>query len=147
MAETWNPYLDEWRALHGTTERWWDRDRDCWNHPPPSSVEARVERGISRHSHREVLRAKYAFAVPSERALAAIVALDPIVEMGAGTGYWARCLQARGADVLAYDEMGDDWAEWFRPRRLDTTGRWPMVERGWSEEASVPLPQWDGIND
>jgi hypothetical protein len=71
---------------------------------------------------------KYAFAVPAEEGLACIERYAPIVEMGAGTGYWARCLRARGVDVVAYDEMGDQWLTYFRGSRL-----WTEVVRGGPE--------------
>lgn len=45
------------------------------------------------------------FAVPSESALAAIAECGPIVEMGAGSGYWTALLQHRGVDVVAYDSQ------------------------------------------
>ena len=38
----------------------------------------------------------YAFAVPSEEALALLASHAPIVEMGCGTGYWAALLRQRG---------------------------------------------------
>jgi len=46
---------------------------------------------------------RYAWAVPSNAALAFLVPFGPFVEIGAGTGYWAALLTARGADVVAYD--------------------------------------------
>jgi hypothetical protein len=50
------------------------------------------------------LQRMFACAIPSERALQAIVALNlPLLEVGAGSGYWARLLRARGVDVLAFD--------------------------------------------
>ena len=36
-------------------------------------------------------------------ALALLAARAPLVEVGAGTGYWAAALRRRGVDVLAYD--------------------------------------------
>lgn len=45
----------------------------------------------------------YAFAAPNEAALAALGKLAPLIEVGAGVGYWAHLLQARGIDVLATD--------------------------------------------
>jgi hypothetical protein len=51
-------------------------------------------------------------------ALACVARYAPIVEMGAGTGYWARCLRERGVDVVAYDELGEQWRAWFRPSVL-----------------------------
>src|SRR5207253_10035543 len=49
--------------------------------------------------------AEYAWAVPNDRALAALAALAPIVEIGAGGGYWAALLRDRGVDILAYDKQ------------------------------------------
>lgn len=46
---------------------------------------------------------QYSWAIPSEAAIRAIAELSPIVEMGAGTGYWAKMLLNAGADVVAYD--------------------------------------------
>ncbi len=46
---------------------------------------------------------RFSWAIPSEPALAALVGLGPLIEIGAGTGYWAALLRARGADVLAFD--------------------------------------------
>ena len=52
---------------------------------------------------REVLVNKYSWAIPNEQALATIAKYAPIIEVGAGTGYWAALLKARGTDVLAVD--------------------------------------------
>jgi len=46
----------------------------------------------------------YSFAVPCEEALATLSSLGPIIEMGAGTGYWAYLLRKRGVDIQAYDK-------------------------------------------
>lgn len=43
------------------------------------------------------------FAAPNEEALELLAARAPLVEIGAGTGYWARCLAERGAHITAYD--------------------------------------------
>eukprot|EP00537_Pseudo-nitzschia_pungens_P011284 CAMPEP_0172382996 /NCGR_PEP_ID=MMETSP1061-20121228/925_1 /TAXON_ID=37318 /ORGANISM="Pseudo-nitzschia pungens, Strain cf. pungens" /LENGTH=470 /DNA_ID=CAMNT_0013111087 /DNA_START=140 /DNA_END=1555 /DNA_ORIENTATION=+ len=44
------------------------------------------------------------WAVPNAKALQTLVDLQkPILEMGAGTGYWAWLLSQRGVDVAAYD--------------------------------------------
>ena len=45
----------------------------------------------------------YAFAVPNAEALAVLRQHSPLVEWGAGTGYWAALLQRAGADVVALD--------------------------------------------
>lgn len=46
---------------------------------------------------------KYAWAIPCKRALEVIAQYSPIVEIGAGSGYWASLLKEMGADVVAYD--------------------------------------------
>lgn len=51
------------------------------------------------------LTARYAFAIPTDRALATIQLHSPhgVVEIGAGTGYWASLLHGLGVPVVAYD--------------------------------------------
>lgn len=55
-------------------------------------------------SREEAVR-RYAFAVPDDAALTAIErwARNGVVEIGAGSGYWAEQLHRRGVDVAAYD--------------------------------------------
>ena len=56
------------------------------------------------------LERRYAYAVPNNQALAALLELGPLVEIGAGGGYWARLLIDRGGDVTAYDQVPLDRA-------------------------------------
>ena len=55
------------------------------------------------------MRHMYAWAVPSLEALEMIQrsvdhnGLQGVIEIGAGTGYWAMQLQRRGIDVVAFD--------------------------------------------
>ena len=52
------------------------------------------------------LRRLYSWGLPSDAALACIArcaGATGVVEVGAGTGYWARVLSRRGVDVRAYD--------------------------------------------
>ncbi len=53
---------------------------------------------------RHILTRKYSWAIPNEEALQAVAEAGPVVEIGAGTGYWAALMRARGADVIAYDK-------------------------------------------
>lgn len=74
---TGNPYLEAWR-----------RQRN------------------SPHTLRsEDLVARFGFAIPDETALEVIAQHSPhgVVEIGAGTGYWAKLLADRGVDVAAFD--------------------------------------------
>jgi hypothetical protein len=49
------------------------------------------------------LQQQYAFAVPTRRALSAIAAHGPLLEVGAGTGYWASLLSEMGVDIVAFN--------------------------------------------
>ncbi len=56
---------------------------------------------LSIGRHRYVY--KYAWAIPCKAALEAIAKHSPIVEVGAGSGYWASLLSKVGVDIIAYD--------------------------------------------
>jgi hypothetical protein len=76
--------------------------------------------------------ARYAFAVPTDAALDVVAAASPhgVVELGAGTGYWARLLHERGVDVVAYDA---DPAPSASNRWFAGTVPWFPVEVGTEE--------------
>ena len=65
-----------------------------WSGAPQSASQARAD--AVRH---------YAFATPTDEALQAIKQAAPagVVELGAGTGYWARLLHEAGVNVVAFD--------------------------------------------
>lgn len=46
---------------------------------------------------------QYSWAIPNDAALNAIAKHSPIIEIGAGMGYWASLLRAIDVDILAYD--------------------------------------------
>jgi hypothetical protein len=52
---------------------------------------------------RERFVKEYAWAIPNELALETIAKYSPIIEIGAGSGYWARLLSDMGVDIVAYD--------------------------------------------
>ncbi len=70
---------------------------------------------------------KYAWAIPTDEALSAIAKFAPIVEIGAGAGYWAALLRARGVDIIAFDsapmEIGGN-------RYTNNGTSWTKVEKG-----------------
>src|ERR1700674_2056565 len=84
-------------------------------------------RPLSAHERRVWCVRRYAFAIPTEQALATIARYAPIVELGAGTGYWAFLLRRRGVNCVAYDLAPPDAAaspNRFRPFT------WTRVDRG-----------------
>lgn len=52
---------------------------------------------------RQSLIGQYAFAIPTAETLGIVARYSPLVEIGAGSGYWAMCLSSFGADIIAYD--------------------------------------------
>lgn len=52
---------------------------------------------------RSELVRKYAWAIPTPETLAMVAKYSPLIEIGAGTGYWAYLLTKLGADIICYD--------------------------------------------
>ena len=110
-----------------------------------------------RHPVRQWLVRRYAYGIPNDDALELIAAVSPrgVVELGAGTGYWARLLHDRGVDVVAYDRWPpgsganrfvDDDMQWFPVQVGDerTVARhadrtlllvWPTWNETWPADA------------
>ena len=88
-----------------------------------------IETGADIEDTRSQLIARFGFAIPSEEALDAISRCSPrgVVELGAGTGYWAYVLQQVGLDVVAFDSAPAPAAQnrWFAGTRA-----WHPVHRG-----------------
>lgn len=53
---------------------------------------------------RSGMRREYSFAIPTKKAIRELVALSPVVEMGAGTGYWSMLIGEGGGEVLSFDK-------------------------------------------
>lgn len=68
----------------------------------------------------------FSYACPSPAAINALVNLGTIVEIGAGSGYWARCLADAGATVYAFDNLS------WKIERL-----WYDVKRGGTQKAGT----------
>jgi len=52
---------------------------------------------------RRELAALFSWAIPGEAALDTLARYAPLLECGAGMGYWAALLEQGGVDILAYD--------------------------------------------
>lgn len=108
------------------------------------------------HQRDEAVRT-YSFAVPTDEALGVIAAVSPegVVEVGAGTGYWAALLAAEGVDVIAYDvapapssanryfRNREPWFSMVVGDELDASGHpartmllvWPTHDEVWPSNA------------
>lgn len=65
---------------------------------------SRKQDSLEQHQLRQALSHRYSWAIPTPEALETIAALSPILEIGAGTGYWAWLLRRQGAEVIALDQ-------------------------------------------
>ena len=89
---------------------------------------------------RDTLAVRYAHAIPDETALDALAELAPLVELGAGTGYWASLLRRRGVDILAFDTCPPIDTRHANPyhRNADAVGVcWTTVQPGGPEQAAA----------
>lgn len=136
LLSTDNPLLDEWRRWFGDgAYDGYERDaRDYANYQPGNDlwVQRRIRGEISSMEARREACARWSFAVPTDEALDLINSLGPVVEVGAGTGYWAERLARRGGDVVAYDELGEKYDHWFPEARQH-----PLVQFGVAQVAAL----------
>lgn len=92
FADDPNPPLAVWRAVVG---------RD-----PGGSGLAALDRLAAAHLVRQEVVRRWSWAVPDDAAVEMVVrhaAGRPVVEVAAGTGWWARLLADRGVEIHAYD--------------------------------------------
>jgi hypothetical protein len=102
-----NPYLDEFESL-----------MPAWRVPPHLR-----KLTMERYMARQQMVAAYAWAIPNAEAIELLVRHAPLVEMGAGTGYWAWLVRQGGGDILAFDR--------YPPP--DPRNRWHAGESQWTE--------------
>ncbi len=75
-----------------------------------------------------MLAQHYAYVFPSDSTLALLARLGPLVEIGAGTGYWAHRLRSISVDIVAFDQAPLDGE---RTNRYHSRTRpWTRVEQG-----------------
>jgi hypothetical protein len=87
--------------------------------------------GEWHYAERRILIARFAWAIPCEKALLTIEDYAPIIEIGAGSGYWAFLLRQMGVDVVAYDHKpGGNRGAWH-------THRWSPVLVGSAGKARL----------
>lgn len=90
----------------------------------------------------------YSWAIPSNKAIVAMTRHSPILELGAGTGYWAWLLRQAGANVAAFDRdpaQPPRWTEVSSGDESVVSGFpnhalllcWPPLESSMAERALV----------
>ena len=68
---------------------------------------------------------RFGYAIPTDEALTTLSQHAPLLEIGAGSGYWAWMLRKMGSDVVAYDQC---------PPSIDSeTNRFHVRVRCWTD--------------
>jgi len=78
---------------------------ELWELYKDLGVEANpaAQRSVEIFEKRGELATKYAWAIPNDKAIDILSNAGPIVEIGAGGGYWAALVEQNGGDIVAYD--------------------------------------------
>lgn len=90
---------------------------------PYSAAKAMAEQDdFSDWGARRWLRLQYAWTAPTEEAIDRLVECGPLIEIGAGTGYWASLIEQRGGDVVCFDKhppqgITSDEANWHAAQK------------------------------
>lgn len=110
-----NPYLEAFNLyMHRTDDRWVRWEPRELN--PRDNGFGLVYDGTAignAITARDALTHYCAWAVPNDQALQAIADLHmPIIEVGAGTGYWAWLLDQLDVEVVAYDASPNSSNDW-----------------------------------
>jgi hypothetical protein len=130
-----NPYLDLARVLTGGASPASAGRPPCGT-PPVRELAWSVPGGLGHvldlRARRRELAALFAWAIPDEGALEVLAGHAPLLECGAGTGYWAALLRARGVDVLASDLLPPETGASPAGNRYHNGRR-----RGWTEVETV----------
>ncbi len=67
---------------------------------------------------------KYSYAIPNQEAIKSIAKYSPLIEVGAGHGYWSFLLDQAGANIIAFDDYS-----WFGKTVLTGENFYTDVEK------------------
>lgn len=96
-----NPYVDALCvAGEMTNEEFADWAESDW-----LSRSAKLELRMGMFAYRTEFVKLFSWAIPNQVAIDKLVELSPLIEIGAGTGYWAWMVRNSGGKVKAYDAM------------------------------------------
>ena len=93
-----NPYLDIF-----VEKSLYQNPIDILSAMTSSGDPTAMEKYLDLFNYRLILTRKYAWAVPDEVAIKLISEFSPLIEIGAGIGYWAKLIAEVGGDILAFD--------------------------------------------
>lgn len=93
------PSYEEIKTTYGMLELW-DMPSAGFS---PEALEAYIKGSLPRYKARTEFNREISFAIPCAEAIAMIAQSRLLLEVGAGTGYWAALLAKAGCDVVATD--------------------------------------------
>jgi hypothetical protein len=93
-----------------------------WVYPDPEKW-PRFDQTLREFEVREEFIKRYGFAILTREAIEAIRPYGPLLEIGAGSGYWAYELTNYGIDVIATDNLTENFG-WFREGKTTKQERW-----------------------
>jgi hypothetical protein len=111
-----NEYLVEARAKCRLVYGWGETEKIDPSLGKEQDTKAVTERDYLTHY--------YGWPIPTEEAIMKAVDLAPIVEVGAGGGYWASLIREADGDVIAYDiatagKSDYSWKAWTEVEQGD----------------------------
>jgi hypothetical protein len=94
-------------------------------------VRFRPEAWRDSYNARDKAVKKYAWAIPNDEAIAECVKFSPLIEIGAGLGYWAKLISEAGGDIIAFDAWVMRSGPCFKRNKITKQeGLWFDVEYG-----------------
>lgn len=123
MTKLDNPYLDDFIELGFPTHPEWWYGPEFRKLVDSHNYSVAIER-------RQKLMWHYSCAVPTDEVILRFAQFSPIVEVGAGSGYWSWLLKQVGATVRPVDTMGEEW-------KGISFGRWTDVKQGGPEAVEL----------
>jgi hypothetical protein len=130
-----NPYYDEWKKVEQESKR--------LDFSYRRSSDALFDISLSKEEHDlyfdelkeinawvEAYVHKYAWAIPNDDVLLEIAKYSPLIEVGAGTGYWAWLLRQLGVDILAFDKYPPSQNSTSKSEFHPDTDTWTEVLQG-----------------
>lgn len=130
-----------------------DRISDCFDPETNRFILPDLGDAYDRMMHwaisKDEYHTRYGFAVIDEQAIEALRPLSPILEVGAGIGYWAHELRRAGIDIVATEpELGER-----NPYPFRVTEPWTMIEKLSAADAIRKYPDrnlltvWPGYDE
>lgn len=116
-----NPYLKKILKLKKTIPEW-------DNFFSEDGLQNMISNWVRLDVLGKPLTDEYAWAIPDEKALKILSAFHPLIEIGAGKGYWSALLEQRGADIVAFDKKV-------------RAGCWTKVQKGGPEVLESKLTE------